>query len=359
MSHRVLVSGANGFLAQRILTVFLEAGHSVRGTVRTQAKADQLAKTFHASVSAKKLDFAIVPDIAAPGAFDAALESTPPFDLVIHSASPFNYRLNTKNAEFLEPAVKGTTGILQSIKAHGPNVKRVVLTGSMAAIIDFTAPKWTHPPKVYTEADWNPVKWDVALVTDNINAVYQASKKYAEQSAWDFVSDTKPSFDLAVINPPMIMGPMVDPSIYSKPTDLPESLYGIYKNLLQPGLAEDSPMPTGGLHLYADVRDVAQAHYLAATIPEAGGHRFVICAGQGGMAPQHIANILREKMPELRSRIPRGDPDTWAMDNGAFEGSSKLAEEILGIKFRPAEVTIGDLGPQLIEVEKKGESSEH
>jgi nucleoside-diphosphate-sugar epimerase len=353
MSHRVLVTGANGFVAENILNVFLEAGASVRGTVRTESKAKLLEETFHKYASAKKLDFAIVPDITAPGAFDDALSNTT-FDIVIHSASPFNYRTNTSNAEFLEPAVKGTTSLLQSVAKHAPTVKRVVLTGSCASIIHFQDPKFTHPPKVYTEADWNPVTWDTAMVTDNMNAVYQASKKYAEQSAWDFASDQKPQFSLAVVNPPMIYGPMIDPSIYSKPSDLPESLYGIYKNVLAPGLTESSPMPAAGLHLYADVRDVAKAHYLAATTPAAGGHRFVICAGE--MTPQRMANILREKMPELRSRIPRGDPDTWAMGEGAFEGRSKLAEEILGIKFRPAEETIGDLGPQLIEIEKRGEA---
>ena len=40
--------------------------------------------------------------------------------------------------EMLDPAVKGTTGILKAIKAKAPSVKRVVITSSFAAIMDPT-----------------------------------------------------------------------------------------------------------------------------------------------------------------------------------------------------------------------------
>ncbi len=90
MARRVLLTGANGFIGQHILALFLEAGHSVRSVVRSQAKVDQLAQTFSAFASSSQPDFSIVPDITSPGAFDQALESDPPFDWVIHTASPFN-----------------------------------------------------------------------------------------------------------------------------------------------------------------------------------------------------------------------------------------------------------------------------
>lgn len=39
-------------------------------------------------MSKDKLDFAIVKDIAQKGAFDEAVKSDPPFEAVIHTASP-------------------------------------------------------------------------------------------------------------------------------------------------------------------------------------------------------------------------------------------------------------------------------
>ena len=75
-----------------------------------------------------KLDFVIVEDIAKPGAFDKAIVSDPPFETVIHTASPFHFNVTDPQKELLDPAVIGTTSILKSIKQHAPTVKRVVRT---------------------------------------------------------------------------------------------------------------------------------------------------------------------------------------------------------------------------------------
>ncbi len=351
MSRRVLLTGANGYIAQHILTEFLKAGHSVRGVVRSQAKVSQLAATFKA-YTPSQLDFGIVPDITAPGAFDEVLVSNPPFDTVVHTASPYNYRANTDNAAFLDPAVKGTTEILRSIQAHAPSVKRVVLTSSVAAVVDFGAPKITHPAKIYTEADWNPTQWEDALTTTNMGVVYQASKKYAEKAAWDFVAREKPGFDVAVLNPPAVLGPMVDTSAFVEPHDLPESAFIVYNNLMRAGLTAASPMPPARLHVYIDVRDLAHAHLLAATVPEAGGHRFIISAQQGGLSMQRMANLLREQFPELRERVPVGEPAEALLGDGIFDASNKLARDVLGLKFRTPKETMADMGAQLIKISK-------
>lgn len=55
----------------------------------------------------------------------------------------------------MDPAVKGTKSILQSIKDVAPSVKRVVITSSLASIQDLAKGNW--PGHVYTEEEWNPV----------------------------------------------------------------------------------------------------------------------------------------------------------------------------------------------------------
>jgi nucleoside-diphosphate-sugar epimerase len=40
---------------------------------------------------------------------------------------------------------------------------------------------------------------------------YNASKKLAEQAAWKFLATIKPVFDLTVLNPDVIIGPMLQP----------------------------------------------------------------------------------------------------------------------------------------------------
>lgn len=97
-----------------------------------------------------------------------AVKSNPPFDYVLHTASPFHFNVQDPVKDFLDPAIKGTTGILKAIKAHAPTVKRVVITSSFAAIIN---PK--KHPRVYSEKEWNPATWDEAM---DHSQTYRTSK---------------------------------------------------------------------------------------------------------------------------------------------------------------------------------------
>jgi nucleoside-diphosphate-sugar epimerase len=359
MSQRVLLTGANGFVAQHILAKFLEAGHSVRAVVRSQAKVDQLAKSFKKWNGSDKLDFGVVPDITTTGAFDSVLVSSPPFTTVIHTASPFNYRVVDTKDGYLGPAIDGTTEILQGITRTAPSVRRVVVTSSMAAVVDFTQPTRTQPKRVYTEEDWNPVKRESADVPDApLNLIYQASKTYAEKSAWDFVkgkSGPKPGFDLVTINPPLIYGPVYDSTAFPSPKELNQSNFNIYNNLLNATLTSASPVPAVGMHIYVDVRDVATAHLLAVEKPEAGGKRFVVCAGE--LTYHAISTIMRQKLPQWADRIPTPNPDLIPYGEGAYEADSSRAKSLLGLEFHKAEDTVGDLAVQFVEIEERAGAS--
>ncbi|KAF7523361.1 hypothetical protein G7054_g11772 [Neopestalotiopsis clavispora] len=347
-SKRVLLTGANGYLAQHILSQLLSAGHSVRGVVRSSSKVSQLrASPAFSSYPASQLDFAVVADITAPGAFDAALRSEPPFDWVIHTASPFNYRkaaeaAGASNADnFLGPAIKGTTEILSGVTRVAPDtVRRVVLTSSTAAVFNWEKgnPLVTQPARVFTGADWNPISREEGLTTTTAVRAYQASKTYAERAAWEFVETRKPGFDLVALNPPMIYGPLLDPDQLSGPHDLNQSTWNIYSQLLDPRHQSTDPVPP-------------TARIYTSTTPEAGGKRFVLCAGE--MSMQRIANILRAALPEKQDTVPRGSPDAWKMEEGRFTASSADAKNILGLEFRNPESTIEDMGRQMVALEKK------
>ena len=69
----VLITGASGYVATAVVLAFIEqTNYNIRGTVRSQAKGDAwLAKH---PVGKGRVSWAIVPDIAAPGAFDEAVK---------------------------------------------------------------------------------------------------------------------------------------------------------------------------------------------------------------------------------------------------------------------------------------------
>jgi nucleoside-diphosphate-sugar epimerase len=67
-----LVTGANGYVAAHVVHTLLEAGHNVKGTVRSQSSVDQILKS-HPGFE-DRLSFASVPDITVSGAFDEAVK---------------------------------------------------------------------------------------------------------------------------------------------------------------------------------------------------------------------------------------------------------------------------------------------
>jgi len=70
----VLISGINGYIAARTAETFLEAGYSVRGTVRSLSSAKGLQDVLENYVEAGKLSIVEVPDITKDGAFDEAVK---------------------------------------------------------------------------------------------------------------------------------------------------------------------------------------------------------------------------------------------------------------------------------------------
>lgn len=62
-SVRVLVSGANGFIALHVVSILLEQGFTVRGTVRSAEKGRLLAERFQGTYG-ERFEWIVVDDIA-------------------------------------------------------------------------------------------------------------------------------------------------------------------------------------------------------------------------------------------------------------------------------------------------------
>lgn len=71
----------------------------------------------------------------ATGAFDGAMKRV---DGVGHMASPLVYNIAGSEEDLIKPAVNSTTSILQSILAHAPKVRRVVITSSFVAVVNIS-----------------------------------------------------------------------------------------------------------------------------------------------------------------------------------------------------------------------------
>ncbi|KAM0755609.1 NAD-P-binding protein [Meredithblackwellia eburnea MCA 4105] len=326
----VLVTGATGFLGTEVALSFIEQGFKVRGTARSQAKAQEWEEKN--SSTKGKIEWAIVEDIVAPGAFTEAIKGV---TILAHTASPFHFNVKDNVKDMLEPAVQGTREALLAAK-NTPSVKRVVVTSSMAANLDLLAPN-NGVGINYTEESWNPATYEQAAASDNVAFVYCASKKLAEKEAWSIAEGA--SFDLTVLNPPLITGGFhqVVNSIASVHTSA-QSLWQIVDN---------TEIPYTAFPAFVDVKNIADLHVLAATKDIAKGKRYLTIAG--GFQNFQIADILIANFPSEAHRIPvptsREFPASYTFD------SSKVEKE-LGIKWKTFEQSVIETAKDLFALEK-------
>ncbi|QRW12609.1 NADPH-dependent methylglyoxal reductase GRE2 protein [Ceratobasidium sp. AG-Ba] len=340
MSQHILLTGGNGFIAVHIIVILLEHGYIVTTTLRSEGKAAYLRKMFAAAVNEGQLRFAIVEDITVLGAFDQVVKDNK-FDGVLHTSSPVAFNVVDVVKDLLIPAIDGTTGILKSIKAYGPTVKRVVLTASFAAMND--REKGDRPGYVYSEKDWNPITEEEAKQVPG--AGYRASKKLAEKAAWDFVENEQPSFDLVTICPPMVYGPALQ-----EVTDLQQLNYSstAFYTLFS---GKDQGPKQVPLWLWVDVRDVAWAHLAAIETPRAGNNRFLISGGTFNIA--QVCDFIWKAYPE-RARtkgIPKSKPEDHGPPGGTYSSNNSKSKEILGVEYRNFWTTLKDMLDQFIALE--------
>ncbi|KAI1862576.1 uncharacterized protein JN550_010101 [Neoarthrinium moseri] len=321
----VLLTGGSGFIASHILDYLLDEGFEVVATARSDAKGRQIidgVKPEHR----KLVSYVVVEDISVPGAFDTVLKLTP-FDYVVHTASPYHNNIVDPVKDFLDPAIKGTTGILHSVKAHAPSVMRVVITSSSAAMLN----PGNHA-KVYDESHWATVSWEDAM---DPRHTYRCSKYFSEKAAWSFMVSEKPHFDLAVINSTYNFGPIQRglPNLESMNT----SNHRIRDLVL--GRMREQIEPTAPVFTWVDVRDVALSHVRAMTIPEAGDSRFYVVGGH--FSNKRLADIIREHFPQIADDLPPADTvDDFPEDVYQFDNTR--SRKVLGLKYTDLETSVVD-----------------
>ncbi|OLF09637.1 NAD-dependent epimerase/dehydratase family protein [Actinophytocola xanthii] len=314
---KVLVTGASGFVASHCVADLVAHGYSVRGTARRPRPGGVEI------VPADLLDDRGWPEAVAG------------CETVLHVASPFPAAEPRDPEELVAPAVEGTLRVLAAAAAAG--VRRVVLTSSVAAV---NAGRRRGDDRVRTEADWASV--------DTAHA-YARSKTLAEQAAWRFAAE-HPELELVVLNPGMVLGPVLHASAGTSVTVVRRLLNG-----------EIPAVPNLGFAM-VDVRDVAAAHRLAIETPNAAGNRYIL-AGDNVWLPE-VAAILAEEFNPRGHRVPTRRLPFWLMWTLArFDRTLRVgleyadrpvhlshdkAERELGWRMRPLRTSLVDTAESLL-----------
>ena len=327
----VCVTGATGFVAGAIVQELLEYGYSVRGTTRDPERAWRERQVTGLPGADHQLEL-VSADLMTPGAFDSVVDGC---EYVIHTASPYVTDVEDPYRDLVAPAVNGTLSVLEACQAVR-GVKRVVLTSSFAAITD------EPDGRLLSEEDWNTKS------TLKRNAYY-LSKTVAERTAWNFMEESSPDFDLVVINPSFVLGPSLIPGLNTSARVLAALTNGLW-----PGIVSLQ-------WVIVDVRDLATVHRLAMETPTASG-RYLTGAGVRSM--RELVALLRANGWAERYRLP-----SISLDNavgsalirlaanfqkpgtrsylkthvgGEFRIDNSKVREDLGIEFRDPDQTVLD-----------------
>ncbi|MEX1179580.1 MAG: NAD-dependent epimerase/dehydratase family protein [Cucumibacter sp.] len=301
----ILVTGAGGFIAKRIVLELLGRSYAVRGTLRDTKRSDEVRDAIRPHLKGTGVSLGgdlkfLQADLLSEAGWGRALEGVA---AVIHTASPFPTGTPGDPQEVIRPAVEGTIRVLRA--AHAAGVKRAVLTSSGSAI---TFGHQNGPGELhFNERHWSNLE-DPRLTP------YNRAKTLAELAAWDVANET--GIKLAVINPTLVMGPMLDKG-YSTSMEVIKRLLG----------GRVPMIPNIGFGI-VDIRDVAEMHVNALANPAAPGKRHFAHAGYLMLAD--IAAILRELYP--KAPIPtRKAPDFLLRFFARFDSSLKQVVDDLGI----------------------------
>jgi nucleoside-diphosphate-sugar epimerase len=337
----VAVTGANGFIAQHCIALLLSESYRVIGTVRSQAKAEQV---FNVHARNPNLSVRVVEDITSVESYVSAFGSTRP-DAILHLAAPFHYDTTDLEKDLMIPTVRGSTAILNAARQLG-GVKRIVHTNSFAGIYD--ASKGLQPGKIYTAKDWSPLTYEDGVTAPAAAVAYRASKTVAEKVAWKWMDDNPSTrFDLVSLNPAMVFGSFLQGAVPRSPEQLNTSnqiVYGIVS------AGEDGSIPPTRGPVWVSVNDVALAHLRAIQVPEAGGERYLLAAGV--YCNQEIADIAREIAGKNKTKIPSGNPGSREAATH-FGVDASGTEKALGIKWQSLEDTLSGMLPQLFEIGRR------
>jgi dihydroflavonol-4-reductase len=263
---KVLVTGISGYVGQHCAAELLKKGYSVRGSVRSLAKTDEIVNGIKKEVDPKdNLEFCEL-DLMKDDGWDKAMEGC---DYVLHIASPFVVKDPKDENELIKPAVEGTLRALKAAKKAG--IKRLVLTSSTVAMSGGKSGLIKIDQDSWTDVNGKDV------------TAYFKSKTLAEKSAWEFIKNQTgdPRLELVVINPGPIYGPTLTGNLAGEAMDF-------FKKLI----TGQVPMLPQAYSVMSDVRDVATIHVAALENEKANGKRFIVTT-ETPHAMQEIAQILK------------------------------------------------------------------
>lgn len=336
MTEMVLVTGISGFIAKHVALRLLLNDYTVRGTVRSTGRADEVRETLQAhGADISKLNF-VEADLGSDTGWAEACSGC---TYVQHIASPFPMKQPRDREALVPEAREGALRVLEA--ARTADVTRIVVTSSMVAMMY----RSDRPAEMKVgENDWTDPEWKPL-------SAYIVSKTRAEKAVWDWARENGWEQRVTVVNPGLVLGPALD------------GRTGTSLDVIQLIMKGTYPANPPANYPVVDVRDLADLHLNAMTAENSAGRRLIGAGDTLSMA--EMGNILRNAFPGYDKKIPhRTLPFFLIRLLSNFDRALKsvlpdmgvrpiadntYVTEITGVKFRPSEEAVRAAGQSLID----------
>ncbi len=337
MKQTALVTGGTGYIGSWVVKGLLENGHSVRLPIRDKNRKEKyqflvdLAQKSEGSLEIWEAD------LLKMGSFDEMAKGC---ETIVHIASPFILNVKDAKRDLVDPAVIGTSNVLEAANKSG-SVKKVVLTSSVVAIYGDNIDMKNQDLSVFTEDQFN-------TSSSLKHQPYAYSKVEAEKKAWEMAGQQS-EWELIVLNPSFVMGPSLTSTSQS------ESL-----KFITDLLSGKQKSGTAELNMaFVDVRDVAIAHIYCVENKASGRH--ILSERVTDMLS--FVNIIG-KLYGDKYKLPKSYLPKWLLGliGGLFGLSPKFvknnvgiplkldstkSKEKLNLKYIPLEQTMKDMVDQM------------
>jgi nucleoside-diphosphate-sugar epimerase len=283
------------------------------------------------------LSFVLVPNILADTAYDEAVKDV---TYIIHLASPVPNSSVVEDFEnqLIQPAVKGTVGILSSAtKTSG--IKRIVITSSNAGVVSFADLAGSESGETFNGD--NRVPADDGPYRHAIQA-YSASKVKALLATDRFFVSNQPEFDHVNIMPCFVIGRN---ELATTPEEVTLSSNGVLLRLV---LGTDGFMPLPGTTVH--LNDVAKMHVLSLDSDKvAGGSNFLAASGGlEGIQFNDYQEIVRRNFPNA---VENGTlPNNGNQITKSLRLDASKSEAVFGFKFQGYEEQVMSVVGQYLQL---------
>ncbi|KAF8675933.1 hypothetical protein HU200_047432 [Digitaria exilis] len=298
----VVVTGASGFLGSWLVMKLLQAGYTVRATVRDPENVVKTKPLLDLPGAAERLSIWKA-DLAEEGSFDDAIRGCTG---VFHIATPMDFESKDPEERVIKPTVEGMVSIMRACKEAG-TVRRIVFTSSAGTV---SIEERTRP--VYDQDNWSDIEF--CRRVKMTGWMYFVSKSLAEKAAMAYASEH--GLDLISIIPTLVVGPFLSAAM---PPSLVTALALLTGNEAHYSILKQVQ--------FVHLDDLCDAEIFLFENPAAAGR--YVCSSHD-VTIHGLAAMLRERYPEyyVPERFPGIDDDLQLV----HFSSKKLLDH--GFKFR-------------------------